>query len=132
MPLLNDLAGVEHEQGDYTAAERDHSEALRIAKAIDYREGVAIYTGNLAELRLDREDWVAAERLAIEALELAEKVGRQELIGSDCHRLAKALARQGRPEEGLPYARGRSRFLHACGSRTTWKKARAVLEECGG
>ncbi len=29
--------------------------------------------------------------LAREALALAEKVGRQELIASDCHRLAKAL-----------------------------------------
>jgi hypothetical protein len=30
-------------------------------------------------------------------------VGRQELIGSNCQRLAQALARQGRPAEGLPY-----------------------------
>ncbi len=52
------------------------------------------YTGNLAELALDREQWAEAESLAREALALAEKVGRQELIASDCHRLAKALLKQ--------------------------------------
>ena len=51
-------------------------------------------TGNLAELALDREQWAEAESLAREALALAEKVGRQELIASDCHRLAKALLKQ--------------------------------------
>ena len=50
-------------------------EALRIAKKIDDREGVADCTGNLAELRLDREDWAAAEGLARQALALAGKGG---------------------------------------------------------
>ncbi len=91
---LNDLAGAEQLNKDYPAAERDYREALRIAKIIKNDEGIAIYTGNLAELALDREQWAEAESLAREALALAEKVGRQELIASDCHRLAKALLKQ--------------------------------------
>jgi tetratricopeptide (TPR) repeat protein len=69
---LNDLAGVERLSGDYAAAERNYTEALRIVKQINYHEGVATCTGNLAENALDREDWPAAERLSREALPLAE------------------------------------------------------------
>jgi tetratricopeptide (TPR) repeat protein len=104
--ILNDLAGVEQANKDYPAAERDFREALRIAKKIDYQEGVATYTGNLAGLALDREQWVEAESLAREALPLAEKIGRQELIASDCHRIAKALLKQNKNlEEALTHAR---------------------------
>ncbi len=93
---LNDLAEAEHANKDYPAAERDYRKALRIAKKNNYREGVAELTGNLATLALDREQWAEAESLAREALPLAEKVGRQELIASDCHHLAKALLMQSR------------------------------------
>ncbi len=51
-------------------------------------------TGNLAALALDREQWAEAESLAREALSLSEKVGRQQLIASDCRRIAKALLKQ--------------------------------------
>ena len=91
---LNDLAFAENDNEDYPAAERDYREALRIAKIIKDDEGTSIYTGNLAGLALDREQWTEAESLAREALALAEKVGRQELIASDCHRLAYALLKQ--------------------------------------
>jgi tetratricopeptide (TPR) repeat protein len=67
---LNSLAAVEGLQGDFAATERDYREALRLARKINDREGVVIYTGNLAELALDREDWPAAEALAREALPL--------------------------------------------------------------
>jgi tetratricopeptide (TPR) repeat protein len=90
---LNSLAGAERLNKDYPAAERDYREALRIAKIIEDDEGTAIYTGNLAELALDREQWAEAEPLAREALALDEKVGRQELIAADCHRIAKAIVR---------------------------------------
>ncbi len=93
---LNDLASAEHANKDYPAAERDYREALRIAKKNKDDEGIAIYTGNLAELALDREQWAEAEGLAREALALAEKVGRLELIAADCHCLAKALLKQSR------------------------------------
>lgn len=102
---LNDLAGAERLSGDLNAAERDFREALRIARTVDYREGVAYMTGNLAQLELDREDWPSAEALAREALTLAQNVGRKELIAYNCFRLARALVQQGRKAEALPYAR---------------------------
>ena len=79
-------------------------------------EGIAIYTGNLAALALDREQWAEAESLAREALALAEKVGRQELIASDCHRLAKALLKQNHESLKKPYPcpAAPSRFTRAC------------------
>jgi tetratricopeptide (TPR) repeat protein len=92
--VLNDLADVEKENKDYLAAERYFHEALRVAKIIKNDEGIAMYTGNLAELALDREQWAEAESLAREALALAEKVGRQELIAWDCRVLAQALLKQ--------------------------------------
>ncbi|MGH8566062.1 MAG: tetratricopeptide repeat protein [Gammaproteobacteria bacterium] len=63
------------------------------------------FTGNLAVLALDREDWPRAETVSREALTLSEDVGRQDLIASNCQRIAKALVRQGKPAEALPHAR---------------------------
>ena len=103
---LNSLANAEIANGDYNAAERDIREALRIAKIIKNDERIAIYTGNLATLTLNREQWAEAESLAREARALAEKVGRQELIASDCHRLARALLKQNKNlEEALSMSR---------------------------
>jgi tetratricopeptide (TPR) repeat protein len=100
---LNDQASAESKNEDYPAAERDYREALRIAKIVKYQEGVAYITGNLALLALDREQWAEAESLTREALALAEKVGRQELIASNCHRLAEALVRaHGRAPQPAP------------------------------
>ena len=128
---LNDLAAAEHHSGDLAAAERDYREALRIAKAVDFREAVANYTGNLASLALDREDWPGAEALAREALALSEKVGRLELIAEDHRRLAHALARQGRKPEALPHARLAVDLYTALRSPSL-EAARQTLAECEG
>ena len=101
---LNDLAATKKESGDWDGAEADYHEALRIARKVGYREGVAYMTGNLAELYLARENWIAAERLAHEAMVLAEGIGRLELIASNHHRLSEALLHQQRASVALPHA----------------------------
>ena len=102
---LNDLADAEQCFGDLGAADGHFREALRVARAIGDAEGVATYTGNLAVLALARKDWPEAEKLGRGALLLSEKLGRQELIGTQCQLLALTLAQQGKGSEGLPYAR---------------------------
>jgi len=126
---LNDLAGAEHAYGDHADAERNYREALRIAKKVNYREGVAILTGNLAYLALDREHWIEAEQLAQEALPLSEDVGRLELVAANCGRIAKACARQGRKAEGLSYAqRAVAIYTKLRSPELAW--AQAALKEC--
>ena len=126
---LNSLAVAEEHAGDFDAAERDYREALRIARAVNYPEGIAAYTGNLAALALSRKDWSSAEALAREALPLAETVARQELIAIICHLLAKALVRQGEKNEALPYALRAIEIFEKLGHPTlgTTKK---ILAEC--
>ncbi|HYV11673.1 MAG TPA: AAA family ATPase [Pyrinomonadaceae bacterium] len=101
---LTALAGAEHRNRDLEAAERDYREALRIAEVLDYDHGIATSTSNLAELALDREDSPAGEALARRALTVSERIGRQELIASNCMFIARALTRQGKKDEALPYA----------------------------
>lgn len=86
-------------------------------------------TGNLAALELDRENWQQAETLAREALPLSEKVGRQQLIALDCGRIAKALVRQGKASEALPYAQRAVEIYTKLGSPDL-EAARATLAEC--
>jgi tetratricopeptide (TPR) repeat protein len=126
---LNDLAGAERLSGDLDVAERDYHEALRIAQTVDYREGIAYITGNMAALALDREDWPGAEILAREALTLSERVGRQEMIAEGCRRLAQAVIRQGRKSEALPYAR-RSVEIYVVLRSPYLEAARTTLAEC--
>jgi hypothetical protein len=75
---------------------------------------------------------VTAETLARDALEMAEKMGHAELIGSVCSRLAQALARQGRSEEGLGYARRAVEIFTRLRQPDRLEKAQAAFKECGG
>jgi|GEM_PF-1342411 len=127
---LNDLAGVERSQGNFADAERDFNEALRIARKVNARGSIPLYLCNLTELALDREDWAAAEAMAREAIDLAEKVGRQEIIGASCMYLAKSLARQSKPQEGLPYARRAAEIFTQLLLPTDMEEAQAILKEC--
>lgn len=127
---LNSLASVQQELGASMAAEANYREALRIAVKTKYREGVAIFTGNLSELMLVREDWQQAERLARDALALAEGIGRLELIGWDCWLLAQALAQQNRQDEGLPCAERAVEILSKLGLTEELAKAQQALLAC--
>jgi tetratricopeptide (TPR) repeat protein len=127
--LLNELAEAERLMGDFEPAERHYLEALNIAEAIGYYEGVAYVTGNLALLALDREDWSRAEALAREALTSAEKIARQELIGIHCANLAKALIRQGNKLDAVPHARRAVDILTRLGHRNRFH-AFDILTEC--
>jgi tetratricopeptide (TPR) repeat protein len=126
---LNAIAQAERLSGDLGAAERDYREALRIARAVGYREGIAYITGNLAELAQGREDWPSAEALAREALTLSEKLGRQEFIAKGCHRLARALARQGWKPDALTHAR-RAVEIYAALRHPDLEVASQILAEC--
>lgn len=128
---LNDLAEAERLSGDLMAAERDFSEALRVAHVVNDAEGIALYTSNLAELALNQQKWPLAEELARKALPLCEKVGRKELIADACHYLAEALVRQERGDEGMPYGRRAVEIYQGLGSPKL-AAAQATLDECAG
>lgn len=126
---MNDLARAEYLSGNYAAAEQDYREALRVASVIDYVEGKAYITGNLAELALDQEAWPEAETLAREGLSLSERVGRLEMIAGDCHRLAKVLVRQRKLAEARSFAQ-RAVEIFTRLSSPKLEAARATLDEC--
>ena len=126
---LNSLADAEQLSGDYAAAEEHFREALRVARAVDWAEGVAGMIGNLAALALGREDWPNAETQARAAQPLAETLGRQEMIAINNGRLAQALLRQDRAAEALPHARKAVEIYTRLASPGL-AEAQATLTEC--
>jgi len=127
--VLNDIATAERCSRDFGAAEGHYRESIRVSQALGNDEGVALSTGNLAALALDREDWPVAETLAREALVMSENVHRQELVALDNHRLAKALVRQGKAAEALPHAQVSVEIYTRLGSPEL-ANAQAILREC--
>jgi tetratricopeptide (TPR) repeat protein len=128
---LNDVARIETVLGKYYAAERHFQEAIRVASEAEFADGVAAYTGRLAEVSLARDDLGTAESLARQALPLSERLGRQELIAQNCRRIAEALAQQGKKAEGLPYARRAVEIFTFLGSPRL-QGAKGTLSKCGG
>ena len=126
-------AAEEHEKAGehYEKAGKHYTEALSLATAINYPDGVAAYTGNLAALALDLGQPERAEVMAREALHLSENVWRMELIASNCHRLAKALLRLGRIAEARSHARRAVEIFERLKSPYL-AYAQATLAECEG
>jgi Flp pilus assembly protein TadD len=60
---------------------------------------------------------------------LSENLGRQELIASDNHRLAKALVRQGKAAEALAHAQKAVEIFTHLGLPDL-AEAQAILTEC--
>jgi tetratricopeptide (TPR) repeat protein len=127
---LNDLANAKKASSDCDGAEADYREALRLARKLDYREGVAYMTGNLAELAFERKDWPTAERLAREALGLAKTVGRLELVAGNHQQIAKALLKQQRATEALPHAEKAVETYARLSGSPDLADAQATLAEC--
>lgn len=128
---LNDLANAERLSGDYESAENHYESALRIDEKIGNQEGVVIRTGNLALLALNRKDLPKSEELARRALSLAESLNREDLIAHNCRRIGWSLVKQGRPNEGLPFAKRAFRIYQKYPSSRRIEDVQALLRECG-
>jgi len=126
---LEKLARAERQAGDYENAERDLRQALWIAHRLNWREGQADLTGELAELALKKGDWANAELLAREAVALAELASKPEAIACQYRRLAQALARQGQLAAAWPFAYRAVEILERLHSPHL-VEAQAILHEC--
>lgn len=128
--VLLDLASAKQRTGNVSEATDHLSEALRVARAVGYEEGIVVYTASKAADALNRKDWSAADSLARQALCLSEELGRQDLIGRNCRRLAVALLRQGQKREAVPYARRSLEIMTRLGIPSEVKAAHKILKEC--
>ncbi|MBI5082329.1 MAG: hypothetical protein HZB17_13670, partial [Chloroflexi bacterium] len=72
--------------------------------------------------------WSRAESLGREALPLAEKLNRKEMIAASCLALARALAKQDRKQDGLPFAQRALEIYERLKSKDV-EKARDALQD---
>lgn len=126
---LNDLATVEQAASMFAESEEHYRDSIRIALAAESYECVAISTGNLAGLALQRKNWTVAETLGREFIALSETVHRQELFAYGGWVLAKALVRQGRAAEALPHAQ-KAVEIYTRFASPDLASAQAILTEC--
>jgi tetratricopeptide (TPR) repeat protein len=125
---LNALGVTLRLAGDAARSKQLSGEALVVAREVGNREYEADYTGNLADLPLDRGDWDAARVQAQEALELSSEIGRIELVARNHFRLSRieygarnsakaaahgASAFQLYTQLGMPQAEDVARFLES-------------------
>ncbi len=85
----------------FAGEKRDFVAEVAALLAKQFGEEAILYDKfhELAALAQDRKDWPQAEKLARQALPLSEKVGRLELIASNCQRIAKVWCGRANPQK---------------------------------
>ena len=127
--VLNALANTKKRMGQLDLAEQDYRAALHLSQKLNHRRGIATYTGNLADLAIQRGDFLPAEQLARQALAIAIQIGRQELIAAHNHYLARGLQGQDKANDALPHARIAVEIFSRLGARKL-SEAQATLAAC--
>ena len=123
------LAIARRNSGARDGAESDYRQALRIYRIHNHNQGIAMMTGNLADLALLKGDWSGAEALLREAIDLSARVGRLELLAWQYSCLARALLGQGKKHEALPSATRAVEIYTRLGSPNA-VGAREILAAC--
>lgn len=95
--ILNTLGEIRIKEGEmsnnnekFADAERYFTEAIKLAKINNHKEGLANYIGNLADIAIKNHEWQKVESLASDALRFAEELGLQDAIAKENLHLAIA------------------------------------------
>ncbi len=124
-------ASIELQLGNLKGAENGYRRALEIARKIANDELIAASVRGLADVSIQLQDWPRVVTLAQEALVFSEKLLAADKIAGNLHRLAHALAQQGKTAEALPHAR-RAVEIYTRLGLPNLAEAQATLAECEG